>query len=85
MRFDLLRMKIFIIRTFGEQLLVKKNTVKIEKFNMAAKTGSDAKVETNSLIVFHGIQNNIVSFSADFDSLIRETVIIRQSVSLITV
>ena len=52
---------------------------------MAAKTGSDAKVETNSLLVFHGIQNNIVSFSADFDSLIRETVIIRQSVSLITV
>jgi len=28
-------------------------TVKIEKFKMAAKTGSDLKVETNSLMKLH--------------------------------
>ena len=51
MLFDLLRTKICIISTYGEQLPVK--TVKIKKIKMAAKTGRDAKVETNSLIIIH--------------------------------
>ena len=47
--FDLLKTEICVINTFGEQLPVKK-TVKIEKFKMAAITGSASKVETNSFI-----------------------------------
>jgi len=47
--FDLLKTKICVIATFGEQLPLKK-TVRIEKFKMAAKTGSDANDETNGLI-----------------------------------
>ena len=45
--FDLLKTKICVINTFGKQLPVKK-TVKIEKFKMAAITGSATKVKTNS-------------------------------------
>ena len=52
MRFDLLRTKICIISTFEEQLPVKKR-LESKKFKMATKTGSDAKVETDSFIIFH--------------------------------
>ena len=48
--FDLLKTKICVINTFGEQLPVKKR-LKIEKFKMAAKTGNDARVERNRLIL----------------------------------
>ena len=50
--FDLLRTKICVINTFGEQILVKKR-LKLEKFKIAAKTGSAEKVERNSLIGLH--------------------------------
>ena len=39
--FDLMRTKISVIKTFGEQLPVKN----VDKFKMAAQTGNDSKVE----------------------------------------
>ena len=47
--FDLLKTKICVINTFGEQIPVKKR-LKIEKFKMAAIVGSASKVKTNSFI-----------------------------------
>ena len=45
-----LRMKVCVINTFGAQFPGGVKTDKIEKFKMDFISGSDAKVETNSLI-----------------------------------
>ena len=50
--FDLLRTKICVIKHIWRASSGKK-TIELEKFKMAAKTGSAAKVETNSLIGLH--------------------------------
>lgn len=48
--FDLLRTKICVTNTFGEQFK-KEKSIKIEKFKMAVKAGYDGKFETNSFIM----------------------------------
>ena len=64
--FDLLNTKICVIATFGKQLLAEK-TAKIEKLKMAAKTGSDTRVEMMRLILVFDLLNVKICILCEVD------------------